>query len=100
MCMHVCVYVRARVCTYAMIWILSQIAFNYTQYGRFIQYMKVKANARSSDPLRSPSAVKYGIAELSGSILYLHIAWIIMCATYNRIITWKKWSRYKFVSVI
>lgn len=36
------------------------------------------------EPNRSPSAVKYGMAELSGSIFHFHMVWIMTWAMYNR----------------
>jgi len=41
------------------------------------RYRNPKATASRPVPSRSPTAVRYGIAELSGSICCVHIQWII-----------------------
>lgn len=54
----------------------------------------VKSHATASRllPNRSPSAVRYGIAELSGSIFHFHIACTMMCAMYSSNMTCKRFS--------
>lgn len=54
-------------------------------YGLFTVIINANATANKHEPNRSPSAVKIGIAELSGSILYFHITCIITCAMYNSV---------------
>lgn len=49
-------------------------------YGWLIDIRKANAITRRHEPNRSPSAVRNGMAELSGSILNFHITWIIICA--------------------
>lgn len=58
-----------------------------------------KANAPNSrlEPNRSPSAVRYGIDDVSGSILNRHIAWIMTCAIKRSNITCWKINHYRFV---
>lgn len=57
-------------------------------YGLPIEIINANASANKHEPNRSPNAVKIGIAELSGSILYFHITWIITCAMYNSVQIW------------
>lgn len=45
------------------------------------------ANASRLDPSRSPNAVRYGMAELSGSIFHFHMAWMMIWAMYRSNIT-------------
>lgn len=47
-----------------------------SMYGCPIHIINANAIANKHEPNRSPSAVKNGMAELSGSILYFHIKWI------------------------
>lgn len=46
---------------------------------------KTKAKSSNTEPNKSPNAVKYGMAELSGSILFFHIKCIIICAIYKSV---------------
>lgn len=43
----------------------------------------INASSNSVEPSKSPKAVKYGIAELSGSILNLHMVCVRRWAVYN-----------------
>lgn len=52
----------------------------FSAYGWPSDDINMNASASKLDPSKSPSAVKYGMAELSGSILYFHMKWMRMCA--------------------
>lgn len=67
----------------------NDLIYSTVLYCIFIDLRNKNAIARKPDPVKSPKAVKYGIAQLSGSIFHFHIKWIIKCARYNRSITWK-----------
>lgn len=58
----------------------SSIGAGRSSYSCPMCRRNINASSKRLEPNRSPSAVRYGIDELSGSILNLHIACIITCA--------------------
>lgn len=82
-------------------WLCRQLgAFSVSKlepYCLFTDIVKSQATASKLLPSRSPSAVRYGIAELSGSIFHFHIACTMICAMQSNIITC--WQYIKIVQL-
>uniref|UniRef100_A0A2M3ZWK7 Putative secreted peptide n=1 Tax=Anopheles braziliensis TaxID=58242 RepID=A0A2M3ZWK7_9DIPT len=66
----------------------SSCSSGSSPYGWPMERRNRNATMRKLEPSRSPRAVRYGMAELSGSIFHFHIRWMMTWAMYSSSMIW------------